>query len=386
MRRSGPKGWTGRYAAHTMIGRKRLENVQSCIEDVLAHGVPGDLIETGVWRGGATILMRAVLKAHGVTDRLVWVADSFAGLPAPDSNRYPRDEGDQLHTFRQLAVSLEQVQDNFRRYGLLDDQVRFLKGWFRETLPSAPIDRLAVLRLDGDLYQSTIEALESLYDRISVGGYVIVDDYGNVAGCRQAVHDFRKAGDLRHDSADRLGRSLLASLIAHRAGMRGDTLTPAKDSQSEPSWLCRRARGLAIIPSVRLRRPWALFCNAFGVENSVEPSWRRILDFITADRPAGVVVVGNETLVGRVFRGMPSFTSDAPGRVNSCPFRIDPIDARPPSRRGNHRGRARLHLAVSRTSRDRARAGGSSKEQARATGRVNNWRRSCAPPLMSPPM
>ncbi len=179
--------------AHTMIGRKRLENVQSCIEDVLAHGVPGDLIETGVWRGGATILMRAVLKAHGVTDRLVWVADSFAGLPAPDSNRYPRDEGDQLHTFRQLAVSLEQVQDNFRRYGLLDDQVRFLKGWFRETLPSAPIDRLAVLRLDGDLYQSTIEALESLYDRISVGGYVIVDDYGNVAGCRQAVHDFRKA-------------------------------------------------------------------------------------------------------------------------------------------------------------------------------------------------
>ncbi len=83
------------------------------------------------------------------------------------------------------------MQDNFRRYGLLDDQVRFLKGWFRDTLPDAPIERLAVLRLDGDLYESTIQALECLYDRLSAGGYVIVDDYGNVAGCRQAVHDFR---------------------------------------------------------------------------------------------------------------------------------------------------------------------------------------------------
>ncbi|MGP0068511.1 MAG: TylF/MycF family methyltransferase [Isosphaeraceae bacterium] len=187
--------WPAR--AHTMIGRKRLDNVRICVEDVLARGVPGDLIETGVWRGGATILMRAILKAHGVTDRVVWVADSFAGLPPPDSNQYPQDEGDRLHTFGELAVALEQVQDNFRRYGLLDDQVRFLEGWFRETLPSAPIERLAVLRLDGDMYQSTIEALESLYDKVSVGGYVIVDDYGNVAGCRQAVHDFRDARGIR---------------------------------------------------------------------------------------------------------------------------------------------------------------------------------------------
>jgi O-methyltransferase len=183
--------WPAR--AHTMVGMKRLANVRECVENVLADGIPGDLIETGVWRGGATILMRAILKARGVTDRVVWVADSFAGLPPPDAARYPHDEGDGLHKFSQLAVTLEQVRDNFRRYGLLDDQVRFLKGWFRDTLPTAPIERLAVLRLDGDLYESTIQALESLYDRLSVGGYVIVDDYGNVAGCRQAVHDFRAA-------------------------------------------------------------------------------------------------------------------------------------------------------------------------------------------------
>src|SRR5438094_5245383 len=136
--------WPAR--AHTMIGLKRLANVRACVESVLADGVPGDLIETGAWRGGATIFMRAILKAHGVTDRVVWVADSFAGLPPPDADRYPPDAGGHLHEFPQLAVTQAQVQENFRRYGLLDDQVRFLAGWFRDTLPAAPIERLAILR------------------------------------------------------------------------------------------------------------------------------------------------------------------------------------------------------------------------------------------------
>jgi O-methyltransferase len=90
-----------------------------------------------------------------------------------------------------LAVSLERVQENFRRYGLLDGQLRFLKGWFRDTLPTAPVERLAVRRLDGDLYESTIQALDSLFDKLSAGGFVIVDDYGNVAACRKSVGDFR---------------------------------------------------------------------------------------------------------------------------------------------------------------------------------------------------
>ena len=177
--------------AHTMIGLKRLANVRECVENVLADRVPGDLIETGAWRGGTTIFMRASQSPRGQST-------ARSGLPTrlPDFRlqtlvRYPHDQGDTLHKFPQLAVTLERVRDNFRRYGLLDDQVRFLKGWFRDTLPDAPIERLAVLRLDGDLYESTIQALECLYDRLSAGGYVIVDDYGNVAGCRQAVHDFR---------------------------------------------------------------------------------------------------------------------------------------------------------------------------------------------------
>ncbi len=186
-------GWDWPSRAHTMIGRKRLENVRSLTESVLGNQVPGDLIETGVWRGGACILMRAVLDAYRVTDRTVWVADSFEGLPAPDEDRFPADKGDTFHTYADLAVSLEQVQSNFGKYGLLDEQVRFLKGWFKDTLPSAPIERLALLRLDGDMYESTMVALEHLYPKLSVGGYVIVDDYQVVPACRQAVTDYVNA-------------------------------------------------------------------------------------------------------------------------------------------------------------------------------------------------
>jgi O-methyltransferase len=173
-----------------MIGAVRLENLRGCIEQVVADGVPGDLIETGVWRGGACIFMRGVLKTLGVTDRRVWVADSFEGLPPPNPEKYPQDAGLHLEQYSELAISLDEVKRNFERYNLLDEQVQFLKGWFRDTLPGAPIERLAVMRLDGDLYESTMDALTSLYQRLSVGGFVIVDDYC-IPACRAAVEDFR---------------------------------------------------------------------------------------------------------------------------------------------------------------------------------------------------
>jgi O-methyltransferase len=179
--------------AETMIGLRRLDNLQDCVIDVLRRGVPGDLIETGVWRGGATILMRGVLKAFGDTRRTVWVADSFEGLPRPDAKRWPQDKDDTFWTQGFLAVSSEEVKANFDRYGLLDEQVRFLAGWFEDTLPAAPIERLAVLRLDGDMYGSTMEALEALYPKLSPGGYVIVDDYGAIGTCKEAVTDYRAA-------------------------------------------------------------------------------------------------------------------------------------------------------------------------------------------------
>ena len=179
--------------AHTMIGRARLRNLRDLVATVIRERVQGDLIETGAWRGGACILMRAALQAFGDLERRVFVSDSFEGLPAPDAEAFPSDHGDRHHTFDELSVSLEEVKANFAKYGLLDDRVVFLKGWFKDTLPSAPIDRLAVLRLDGDMYESTMQALSALYDKVSAGGFVIIDDYGCIEGCRKAVHDFRDA-------------------------------------------------------------------------------------------------------------------------------------------------------------------------------------------------
>jgi O-methyltransferase len=175
--------------AETMVGVSRLDHLQDCIADVLARGVPGDLIETGVWRGGATIFMRGALEAFGDTERDVWVADSFRGMPKP-TGKYSADAGTDFWTLTKMEVSADEVRDNFARYGLLDDRVRFLEGWFRDTLPDAPIEQLAVLRMDGVMYESTIDPLRYLYPKVAHGGYVIVDDY-SVPACRKAVDDYR---------------------------------------------------------------------------------------------------------------------------------------------------------------------------------------------------
>lgn len=177
--------------AQTMIGVHRLRNVRACVETALAEGVPGDLIEAGTWRGGAAIMMRGVLEAHAVPDRRVWVADSFQGLPEPDAERYPADAPDLNYTAEELAIPLAEVRANFERYGLLDDRVRFLEGWFRDTLPALRGETWAVVRLDGDLYESTMDGLTNLYPQLAPGGFLIVDDFG-FPNCREAIEDYRR--------------------------------------------------------------------------------------------------------------------------------------------------------------------------------------------------
>ncbi len=188
--RAEGKDWP--TAGETMIGLRRLDNLHYCITDIINSKVEGDLIAAGVWRGGDAIFMRAALKAFGDTKRKVWVADSFQGLPKPDPNKYPADKGMDLWRFRQLAVPLDSVKKNFEQYGMLDDRVVFLPGWFRDTLPTAHIERLALARLDGDLYESTMDGLKSLYPKLSAGGYVIIDDYNSIPAAKQATDDFRK--------------------------------------------------------------------------------------------------------------------------------------------------------------------------------------------------
>ena len=171
----------------TMIGQKRLENIVFLLEKALEEDIPGCYGEFGVWKGGASILAAHVLKGSG---RKVYVADSFEGLPPAKPSKFPKDRGQMMHTINHLRVSLEEVQANFARYGLLDDNVIFLKGFFETTLPNLK-DTFVVVRMDGDLYQSTWETLDNLYPQISPGGSIICDDYC-LATAREACHDYRE--------------------------------------------------------------------------------------------------------------------------------------------------------------------------------------------------
>ena len=174
-----------------MIGQLRLDNLDACARDVLAKDVPGDFIETGVWRGGAAILMRGVLEAFGDTQRRVFLADSFEGLPRTNVEKYPADAGlDFFNEMPELAVSEEEVRANLARYDLLDDRCVLVKGWFKNTLPELGAERWSLIRMDGDRYESTIDALASLYPNLSPGGYLLIDDY-EINACKQAVHDYR---------------------------------------------------------------------------------------------------------------------------------------------------------------------------------------------------
>jgi hypothetical protein len=177
---------------HTMIGLSGLDNLERCAEQIFADRVPGDFLEAGVCAGGAAIFLRALQVAFGESLRRVWAADSFQGLPPPRAEEDVARKMDFTETrLPWVCFSLEGVRDNFERYNLLDEHVRFLPGWFSDTLPGAPIEQLALLRIDADLYQSTREVLEALYDKVVAGGFVVVDDYGTLIACQRAVDEFR---------------------------------------------------------------------------------------------------------------------------------------------------------------------------------------------------
>ena len=145
--RQGGKDWT--YMGATMTGWKRLDNVRNLLQDVIKNNVKGDYIETGVWRGGASVFARAVISVYGETEnRVSYVCDSFAGLPPGDKKL---DKGDaNWDNTPYLEVPIEIVTNNFIKYGMLDSNVVFAKGFFNETMPplSKEIKNLAVMRLD----------------------------------------------------------------------------------------------------------------------------------------------------------------------------------------------------------------------------------------------
>ncbi len=176
----------------TMVGLRRLDDLQACVESVVADGVEGDLIEAGAWRGGASILMRATLDTLAAHERTVWVADSFQGFPEPQLGSEDQDLDLHMSAIDYLAPAVEQVRGHFARFGYTRG-VTFVPGFFEETMESLRGRRWSVIRLDADGYNATRLALEALYPGLAAGGYLVIDDYFHfqLPVCRRAVDDFR---------------------------------------------------------------------------------------------------------------------------------------------------------------------------------------------------
>jgi len=179
--------------AFSMIGIKRMNNINFCIEEIKKNNIKGDFLEAGVWRGGAAIFMAHLNKLYNM-NRKVYVADSFEGLPAPE-DKFPDDKGDIHHTIKMLSISMEEVKNNFNEFNLLDDNIKFIKGYFQNSLKNTSVESLSLLRVDADMYSGTYSVLENLYDKVNKGGFIIIDDYIH-GPCRNAVTNFRNKNNI----------------------------------------------------------------------------------------------------------------------------------------------------------------------------------------------
>jgi cephalosporin hydroxylase len=176
-----PEGANGASSglAYTDIGRVRLDHLEECLDTIREEVVRGDWVEAGTGRGGAAIFMRGYLEAYNLGRPRVWVADRFGGGAAPSENGSPS-----------FAPDLNAVREGFSTFGLLDGRVAFLQGPLSNTLNEAPIKKIALLRIGGHDSDEHRAALEALYDKVALGGIVVIDDY-RTPECVAAIDEFR---------------------------------------------------------------------------------------------------------------------------------------------------------------------------------------------------
>ncbi len=181
------------WSGYTMIGLRRLDNLEYCIQQVVTNKIPGAIVEAGVWKGGACIFANACLQQLQET-RNIYVCDAFKGIFPKPTNEM--DEWTEKNDFSPLSVSLDKVQENFRKFSLLTPNVIFKEGWFSDTLPSIT-EPVAILRIDGDTYQSTMDTL-ILEPQVPSGGYIIMDDWA-IASSQKAFLDYFKGAVTEKD-------------------------------------------------------------------------------------------------------------------------------------------------------------------------------------------
>lgn len=190
-----------RVKPFTMTSIERLYAMYKATEYIVRTGLPGDVVECGVWQGGSMMIAALTLLALGDTQRHLWLFDTFEGLPRPDAQkdvdmwgnsqfnewlRHRRDDESSTMAY----ASLDEVQHNMGSTGYPSDKIKYVKGMVQNTLPSHQPERIALLRLDTDWYESTVSELHHLYPRLSATGVLIVDDYGHLRGQRQAIDEY----------------------------------------------------------------------------------------------------------------------------------------------------------------------------------------------------
>ena len=178
----------------TLVGVEGLDNISRLITEIKNNNVKGAFVEAGVWRGGASIWARALMDYLEIKEP-VYVCDSFQGLPIPmDIN----DIKDAHFFIPELSVSLNTVKENFG-YFPLEGEVKYVEGLFKDTMPKLKdeIGPISILRVDADMYEGTTQVLENLYDKISVGGFIIVDDYC-INQAKLAIDEFREMYNIKN--------------------------------------------------------------------------------------------------------------------------------------------------------------------------------------------
>jgi hypothetical protein len=186
-------------APYTMTSPERVVSLLRAVEYITRAQIPGDIVECGVWRGGSMMAVARALQRLRDTSRSLFLFDTYEGMSPPtEADRSYRGElADTLLSTQPkegswiwAVAQLEGVQGVMERSGYPQERVKFIKGKVEETLPQEAPERLALLRLDTDWYESTKHELEHLYPRLSPGGVLIIDDYGHWEGARRAVDEY----------------------------------------------------------------------------------------------------------------------------------------------------------------------------------------------------
>lgn len=192
-----------RVAPFTLTGPERRASLLGAVDHIVRHGIEGDIVECGVWRGGSMMAVALALMARGQTHRHLYLYDTFEGMSEPTAaDRSVGGETAQAQMARTARgtgvwceAGLDDVQANLWSTGYPCDHIHFVQGRVEETIPATLPERIALLRLDTDWYESTRHELQHLYPRLQRHGVLIIDDYGHWQGARQAVDEYFAGSD-----------------------------------------------------------------------------------------------------------------------------------------------------------------------------------------------